>query len=179
MFKRRWFWVALIIVACAIGVWWWQWRAPYHTLIVFLRALEAGDFDTLYALTPSYERKYVKIDTKLIRHTYANYLKPLFLSKYRLIRIQRISHSSYSPELWVRSREVPFFLWYQDNQGQLKVTAASVVRPIGEKGWKVPFSYFVYCVTKTLYGVDRVFKVMQQLGYPTFVSPVGGIVQEP
>ncbi len=156
-------------------VWWWHWQAPYRTLNSFLRALEMGDLDTLYSLTPVYERKYVGLDLKLIRHTYTNYLKPRFLDKHHLVRIQKF------PQLrhwWKHGREVPFFLWYQDDKGQQKVTAVSVVRPLGEEEWKVPFSYFVYCVTKTLYGADRALEIAQQLGYSVIADPQGGVIQK-
>lgn len=176
MVKRKWLVVSvLLLIITGISTIWWYWRAPYRVLNSFLKALETGDLNTLYNLTPAYERKYVGLDIRLIRHTYVNYLKPRFLNRYRLIWIQRASQLRY---WWKHGREVSFFLWYRNDKGSLKVTAISVVKPLGEEEWRVPFSYFVYCVTKTLYGVDRVLEITRQLGYPVIADPQGSFFQQ-
>lgn len=174
-FKRKWLIVSVVVLIVSVFVAWWHWQAPYRVLNSFLKALETGDLKTLYDLTPAYERKYVGLDIKLIQHTYTNYLEPRLLSKYRLVWIQRASRPRY---WWKQDREVVFFLWYRGNEGQLKVTAVSVVRPLFEEKWKVPFSYFVYCVAKTLDGVDRALEITRQLGYQVIADPQGSFFQQ-
>lgn len=81
--------VVLVSIALLVRVWWWQWQAPYRTLTIFLDALQRGDIDTLYALTPEHERRY--ISSELIARAYKQVIKPHLLSGKTLDRIHRTS----------------------------------------------------------------------------------------
>ncbi len=160
MQRRRWKsgLIGLSVVAVmVIGVWWRQWSAPYRTLMTFLAALEKGDLDTVYALTPSQERAKGIITPELVRRTYEHLLRPRWLERYRLVRIERTSpKGDMPPEIWVRSVAVRFVLHYRDAQGNALEPPLIVYasRPPQDKGWRIPFSYFVFIAAHRLIGFE-------------------------
>jgi hypothetical protein len=173
--RKRYLISAGIAGIVAVGVWWWNWQAPYRTLTVFLTALETGDTKTLYALTPIYERRFVT--PELIDSTYQNFLKPRLLTEKRLIKIRRTSiKRPLLPELRLsRVRAVQFYLWFQDKKGKEVVTAVIIQRPPTEEIWKVPFSTFVFNTCLSLYGPLNADKVMASLGFAWIALPEGGV----
>jgi len=145
------------MVLLVIGVWWWQWQAPYRTLMTFLVALEKGDIETLYALTPQAEREYKIVTPDLIRKTYQYLLRPQLIERYQLVRIERTSPKGPKPEIWIRSVAVRFYLYYQDAKGN-KIEPPLVVyvtRPPEDRRWRIPFSYYVYTTAHSLIGFDE------------------------
>ncbi len=158
--RQRWktsFIALSVVVVMVIGVWWWQWQAPYRTLMTFLAALEKGDLDTVYALTPSQERTKGIITPELVRRTYDHLLRPQWLERYRLVRVERTSpHGDMPPEIWVRSVAVRFVLHYRDAQGNAlePPLIVYVSRPPQDKGWRIPFSYFVFIAAHRLIGFE-------------------------
>jgi hypothetical protein len=172
--------IILSIALVIIGVWWWQWQAPYRTLMTFLSALEKGDINTLYALSPPKERELKIINLELIRYTYKKLLRPLLLDRYRLIDIKRTSPGSMKPELWIRNVAVRFYLRYQDSQGnEIKPPlVVYVTRPPGERRWYVPFSYCVFTTAHSLIGFDETQgdAWMYRAGYRFVYFHDGGIL---
>ncbi len=163
--KRLWTLVVTAAVATAVGVWWWQWSAPYRTLTAFMDALYAGNITTLHALTPTHEQKLAGVTPQLVEKTYRQFLKPLLEQRFpheRLMRIQRQNSG--------HRREVLFYLWFQGEQHPLVVY---LCRPPDRQGWRVPFSYFVWLTAKGEYG--RATPIMRQLGYEKVATTDGGV----
>jgi len=172
-------------VLTAVGVWWWQWQAPYRTLTAFLDALQRGDVAALYALTPAYERRF--LTPTLIAHAYEQVIKPQLLNEKKIDRIWRTSLRGFFPDLWLgRVRSVRFYLWVQDQRSNKKQLTAIIVQcPPIEERWRVPFSTFL---VNTLVGAyvaqggsadkafDWAFETVRRLGFQFVASPEGSTV---
>ncbi len=162
--------VASVILVIVL-IWWWQWYAPYRTLKVFLSALERGDVNTLYSLSPPKERQLKIITPDLIRTTYQTLLRPRLLERYQLVRIKRGS-----PE----DAAVVFYLYYQDEQGnEIKPPlVVFIIRPPGERRWYIPFSYYVFTTAHSLIGFDETEgdAWMYRIGYRFVYLHNGGII---
>ncbi len=178
---------ALLIVTAvlaAVGVWWWQWQAPYRTLTAFLVALQRGDVSSLYALTPNYERRFVT--PELVARAYTQVIRPQLLEGKKIDRIWRTSLRKFFPELWLgRVRSVRFYLWVRDQRGKEQLTAIIVQRPPIEEQWRVPFSTFLVNTLVGMYvaqGVasdkafDRAFEAVRHLGFQFVASPEGSTI---
>jgi hypothetical protein len=161
--KRQWvILTTLAVIATVVGVWWWQWQAPYRTLTTFVDALYKGNTKTLYDLTPYHERHIVTEET--VETTYLRFLKPLLndhFPKSRLIRIGRFSD---------RPRTVIFYLWFREQDKPLVIY---LCYPPDRQGWRVPFSYFVWLNAKGLYGDLNADYIMYRLGYRQVATPEG------
>lgn len=167
--------IAFSGVAIIVAIYWWHWQAPSRTLRLFLRALQVGDIQTLYNLTPKrYERQICGLTPDLIDKTYQRILKPL-LSEYRLVGIRRTSRSSLIPEIWLRSHEVPFWLWFRNSQGKTLFTTAHVVW-YHDEGWVVPWGIFVWKLLIAAYGREQADILMVGLGYDLIHSSLPGDV---
>lgn len=161
-------------------VWWWQWQAPYRTLKTFLVALERSDVNTIYNLAPPKERKLEIITPDLIQYTVQHLLRPLLLDRYQLVGIRRSSTRSGRPEIWIRDTAVLFVLHHRDREGN-EISPPLVVfvsRPLGEKKWYVPFSYFVYTTAHSLIGFDETQgdAWMYRVGYRFVYLHNGGVM---
>jgi len=156
--RRKAFFAALsVVMVMAIWVWWRQWSAPYRALMTFLNALERGDLDTVYALTPSQERAKGIITPELVRRTYEHLLRPRWLERYRLVQVERPSPKNDGPpEIWVRSVAVQFVLHYRDAQGNTinPPLIVYVSRTPQDREWRIPFSYFVFLTAHRLIGFE-------------------------
>lgn len=153
---------------------------PYHTLMIFLNALERGEVETLYALAPLRERQYKVITLELIRKTYKQFLHPYLITRYHLVRIKRTSPISMQPELWIRSRSVRFYLYYRDDKGNTiePPLVVYVTRTPDERGWRIPISYFVYTTAHSLIGFDvtQGDAWMYRVGYRFVYFHDGGVM---
>ncbi len=165
---------SLIAMGIVIVGWWYYWQAPYRTLKKFLHALEVGDIETLYALTPPHERKHANVTHELMEKTYRHFLKPL-LSEYRLVRIQRAPKWGPLPELIIKDIEVPFFLWFKNSEGKTLFTMAQVIRYPGDRGWKIPFSLFVWKLAIAAYGRGQGDETLVHLGYDLVAGARGDV----
>ncbi len=156
--------ITLSSVVMVVAIYWWHWQAPYRKLRLFLRALETGDIQTLYSLTPKrYERQICGLTPELIDKTYQQVLKPLF-SEYRLVYIRRTSMSGLIPEIWIRSHVVPFQLKFRNRQGKTLFVLADVVW-YHDEGWVVPWGIFVWKLLINTYGREQADVLMVGLGY--------------
>jgi len=171
--KRKWLrgllWAAVLGLLIGL-IWWWQWRAPYRTLMAFLNALEKGDIETLYNLTPPKERRLKIITPELIQQTYHYLLKPLLLNHYKLVGIKRLSYNG----------AVKFILYYRDEKGN-EINPPLIVfvsRPPNERQWYIPFSYFVFTTAHSLIGFDETEgdAWMYRTGYRFVYLHNGGII---
>lgn len=179
-------WSKVVLLILGFGLltvlaWWWQWQAPYRTLISFLEALERGDIDTLYSLAPPKERKLKIVTPELISYTYQQLLRPLLLEQYQLIDIRRASLSGSRPEIWIRDVAVVFYLYYRNKSDGKEINPPLVVfvsRPLGEKKWYIPFSYYVFTTAHSLIGFDETQgdAWMCRAGYRFVYLHNGGIV---
>lgn len=165
---------SLIVMGIVLVGWWYYWQAPYRTLKKFLHALEVGDIETLYALTPLHERKHANVTPELMEKTYKHFLKPL-LSEYRLVRIHRASRRSPLPEIIIKDIEVPFWLWFKNSEGKTLLTAAQVIRYPGDKDWKVPFSLFVWKLAIAACGREQGDATLVRLGYDLVAGARGDV----
>lgn len=172
--------ITVSIALTIVGIWWWQWQAPYWVLLTFLRSLERGDTVTLYNLTPSAERRYHIITPELIQKTYQLFLRPQLIERYRLVRIKRTQPQSLKPEIWIRSRAVRFYLYYCDDKGNFinPPLVVYVTRPLDDKGWRIPFSYFVFTTAHSLIGFDETQgdAWMYRVGYRFVYFHDGGVM---
>jgi len=162
-----------IVITILIGVWYWHWQAPYRTLISFLRALEQGDVDTIYALS-SYKERNLGLTKELVERSYYQFLKPILIKQYQLMRIRRISVTSLKPELWIRQYSVPFVLYFLSADSKRIIVLSPVVRYPGEYRWCIPFSYFVYRTANAIYN-DRLksFELLHKLGFKVILNDLG------
>ncbi len=157
------------------GIYWWYWQAPSRVVRKFLRALEAGDIQTIYNLTPKrYEQQLCGLTPELIEKTYQKILKPL-LSEYRLVKVHRASRSSPIPEIWLRSHEVPFWLWFRNRQGKTLFTGVHAVW-YRDEGWRVPWGIFVWKLLIAAYGREQADVLMIGLGYDLIHTSAPGDV---
>jgi hypothetical protein len=167
--------ITLSIMVIIVTIYWWHWQAPYRKLRLFLRALEVGDIQTLYNLTPKrYERQICGLTLELIDKTYQQVLKPLF-REYRLVSIRRTSRSSPIPEIWIRSYVVPFRLRFHNSQGKTLFTVAEVIW-YREEVWTVPWGIFVWKLLIAAYGREQADVLMVGLGYDLIHGPHPGDV---
>lgn len=173
----RWVLAICLVILIAAGVWWWHWQAPRRTFNVFIDALAKGDINRLYELMPAYERKFISID--LVRRAYYDVIKPYLLSQRRLVRIWRTAsyfseHRGTFPELYLRHvRVVRFYLWFQDDKGDNRLTVVVVQRPPDEEKWRVPFSTFVYNTCLILWG-EKADQIMAKMGFKMIAHMYGG-----
>lgn len=154
-----------VILTTVIGVWWWQWQAPYRTLKVFLKALQQNDIDTLYALSLDKERE-LGLTKEVVERIYLKCLKPA-LTKHRLVRIERADKG-----LLIREPSVDFWLWFE---GLNRPIIVSPVRWPGSRKWRISFSSFSAGIIRFFIEEDdyRRFSLYKALGLKYIVSPRG------
>jgi hypothetical protein len=169
MLKGKAIWIVGFTSACMIliGIWWWQWQAPYRTLIVFLRALQEGDINTLYALSLDKERE-LGLTKESVERIYHSCLKPA-LSHRRIVKIER-----QDKRLLIREASISFLLWFE---GLNRPIVVGVTRWPGTRKWRISFSAFAMSIARFLVLKDDLqrYKFFKNFGLKFRVGPLGTI----
>ena len=169
MLKGRARWIAGFTSTCmiVIGIWWWQWQAPYRTLISFLKALQKGNIDAIYALSLDKERE-LGLTKEVVERIYRRCLKPA-LSHRHIVRIERQNRS-----LLIREASIPFLLWFE---GLNRPIVVGVTRWPGTRNWRISFSAFAMSITRAFVLRDdyQRYRLFRNMGLKFWVSPLGSI----
>ncbi len=167
MLKSKAKWVTGCVSTCmiVIGIWWWQWQAPYRTLIGFLKALQKGDIDAIYALSLDKERE-LGLTKEVVERIYRLCLKPA-LSHQRIVRIERQNRS-----LLIHEASIPFLLWFE---GLNRPIVVGVVRWPGTRNWRISFSAFAMDIARFFVVRDdyQRYRLFKNMGLKFWVSSLG------